>query len=108
MSTSSQPSFPSSQTVNPNSTLAITSMVSGILGWTFLPIIGAILAILTGHMAKSEIKKSDGRLAGDGIATAGMILGYTSAIFGLCLLAVLVFAPALLWLYGDRILEILR
>ena len=37
------------------SALAITSLVSGILGWTLLPFIGTIVAIITGHMARAEI-----------------------------------------------------
>jgi type II secretory pathway pseudopilin PulG len=36
----------------------------------------AIAAIVLGHLALSEIKKSAGRLAGRGMATAGLIMGY--------------------------------
>jgi uncharacterized membrane protein len=36
----------------------------------------AIAAIVLGHLALSEIKKSAGRLAGHGMAMAGLILGY--------------------------------
>ena len=38
--------------------------------------LGSIAAIITGHMAKSEIKKSAGMVTGNGMATAGLILGY--------------------------------
>jgi hypothetical protein len=38
--------------------------------------IGSILAIIFGHIARSEIKKSNGKLTGDGLALAGLILGY--------------------------------
>ncbi len=58
------------------STLALVSLISGILTWVMLPLLGAIVAIITGHMAKSEIKKSMGALSGDGLATAGLVLGY--------------------------------
>ena len=37
------------------SALAITSLVSGLLGWTFLPLVGSLVAIITGHMARAEI-----------------------------------------------------
>lgn len=80
------------------STLAIISLVAGIAGWTVLPLIGSIVAVITGHMAKSEIKEQAGALGGDGLATAGLVLGYLSIGLGLCiclivLAAVLFFIP---------------
>jgi hypothetical protein len=107
MSTSNQPSFQTTQPVTPNSTLAITSLILGILGWTFLPILGGVIAIITDHMAKNEIKKSGGQLAGEGMATAGLILGYASVILSLCACVAVLFFPALLsglWMFGDEIL----
>jgi type II secretory pathway pseudopilin PulG len=35
-----------------------------------------VVAIILGHLSLSEIKKSAGRLTGEGLATAGLILGY--------------------------------
>jgi len=67
-----------------NSTMAIVSLVAGILGWTLLPFLGSIAAIITGHMAKSEIKKSEGALGGGGLATVGLVLGYVSLGLFLC------------------------
>ena len=107
MSTSNQPSFQALPAAKPNSTLAIASLISGILGWTLLPIIGAPVAVITGHMAKSEIKKSKGQLAGEGMATAGLILGYAALALGLCVCTIVVFFPAVLWFYGDRIINVL-
>ncbi len=107
MSTSGEPSLQVSPAIKPNSTLAIASLISGILGWTLLPVIGGMIAVVTGHMAKSEIRKSSGQLAGEGLATAGLILGYTATILGLCISAIVVLSPFLLWLYGDRIIDIL-
>ncbi len=75
------------------STLAIVSLVAGILGWTLVPTIGAIVAVITGHMAKNEIRRSGGMLGGDGLATAGLILGYVHlalAVIGICLAALMV------------------
>ncbi len=53
---------------------ATASLVCGILFffWPFT----AIAAVVLGHIALSEIKKSAGRLAGHGMAMAGLILGY--------------------------------
>jgi len=58
---------------------ATASMVCGILFflWPFT----AIAAVILGHIALSEIKKSAGRLAGHGMAMAGLILGYIGVAF---------------------------
>jgi hypothetical protein len=58
------------------SPLAIVALVAGIAGWTFFPVIGGVVAVITGHLARDEIRKSQGRLGGDSMATAGLILGY--------------------------------
>lgn len=55
------------------STKAIISLVCGLCLF-FFPL--SVVAIILGHLSLSEIKKSAGRLAGEGIATAGLILGY--------------------------------
>ena len=60
----------------PNSSMAVVSLVAGILGLTFFPFLGAIVAVITGPMAKKEIRESGGTLGGEGIATAGIILVY--------------------------------
>jgi len=56
--------------------LAIVSLVSGILGWTLLPWIGSIVAIVTGHMARAEIRRNAETQEGDGLAIAGLIMGW--------------------------------
>lgn len=52
---------------------AIASLICGLLFFIPLLFIGAIVF---GHMALSEIRKSAGRLKGEGIAMAGLTLGY--------------------------------
>jgi len=78
-----------------NSTTAIISLVSGILGWTFVPFLGSIVAVITGHMAKSEIKRSAGTIGGNGMATAGLILGYVAIALGICALCAVIILPLL-------------
>lgn len=68
----------------------------GVVGWTLLPIVGAIIAVITGHMAKKEIRESNGLLGGDGLATAGLVLGYSNLALGLCVCLLLMLFPALL------------
>lgn len=82
--------IPPPPTYMQTSTLAIVSLVAGILGWTLIPTLGSIVAIITGYMAKNEIRKSAGRISGDGLATAGLILGWLNialALIGICIAA---------------------
>jgi hypothetical protein len=65
--------------------MAIISLISGIVSWFILPFIAAVAAVITGHMAKNEIRKSNGMLGGNGMATAGLVLGYIQLGLGVCL-----------------------
>ena len=62
------------------STLAIWSLVLGIIGLLFLLVcIGPLFAIpgvICGHMAYSRIKHSSGTLVGQGMALAGLVTSY--------------------------------
>ena len=60
----------------PTSALAIVSLVFGILAWAMLPVLGPIVAVITGHMARAEIRRAEGRIDGDGLAIGGLVLGY--------------------------------
>lgn len=53
--------------------LAIASMVLGIV-WLYW--IGSILAVIFGHVARRQIRNSNARQGGDGLAVAGLTLGY--------------------------------
>jgi type IV pilus assembly protein PilA len=53
---------------------ALASMITGIFGLLFF--LPAIAAIILGHISRSEIRKSNGRLKGNGMATAGLVMGY--------------------------------
>jgi hypothetical protein len=39
-------------------------------------VIGSIAAIVCGHLARRDIRESRGGLGGDGLAVAGLVLGY--------------------------------
>jgi hypothetical protein len=69
------------------STLAIISLVSGLLGWTLVPWLGSLVAIVTGHMARAEIRREAETTEGDGLAVAGLVLGW--AMVAISVLAVL-------------------
>jgi flagellar basal body-associated protein FliL len=61
------------------STMAVISLVAGLL---CIPLVSIIL----GHLARSEINKSKGSVAGKGIALTGLILGYLQLLIGILLL----------------------
>ena len=78
--------------VRQTSTLAIVSLIAGILGWTLVPFFGSIAAVICGHMARKEIRLAPDRLEGDGLAIAGLVLGYLSiAMAVLAVLALFLF-----------------
>jgi hypothetical protein len=56
--------------------LARTSLITGILGWTLLPFIGTIVAIVTGHLALRAIGKGIGVGSDRRRAVIGLVLGY--------------------------------
>lgn len=68
----------------PNSTLALIALVAGILGVTLFPLIGSIVAVIVGPMAKREIAESGGTLGGENLAQIGMILGWIGIGLSLC------------------------
>lgn len=76
---------------------ATASLILGILAVTCFGFVAGIPAVILGHMAKSNIRKSNGRLAGDGKATAGLVMGYISvALIPLILIITAIAIPNLL------------
>ncbi|MGQ9926830.1 MAG: DUF4190 domain-containing protein [Chloroflexaceae bacterium] len=75
--------------------MAVISLVAGILSWVILPLIGALVAVVCGHLALKEIRESRGRLAGQGMAMAGLVLGYIQIVLtalGVCVGVVFFYA----------------
>jgi hypothetical protein len=90
----------------PSSTLAIVSLVSALLGFTFLPIAGSIVALITGYMARNETRSIPPRASGDGMATAGIILGWIQIgllIIGVfCMIALLVLSIGIFGIWRSQ------
>lgn len=82
----------------PSSTLAIVSLVSALLGFTFVPVIGSIVALITGYMARNETRSIPPKASGDGMATAGIIMGWVQ--IGLLILGVCCFLAYLVFVIG--------
>jgi type IV pilus assembly protein PilA len=76
-----------------NSGKATASLVCGVL-FFFWP--AAVAAVILGHIALSDIKKSAGRLAGHGMAVAGLVLGYLGLAFIPILIIAAIAIPNLL------------
>jgi type IV pilus assembly protein PilA len=72
-----------------NSGKAIASLICGLFMWIFP---AAVAAIILGHVALSDIKRSAGRLTGRGTAIAGLVLGYAGLFFIPLILIVLAIA----------------
>ena len=93
-----QPGYPAQQYhqpftsyAAPNHPKATTALVLGLISLVggfmcVLPVLVSPFAWVTGSKARKEIRQSNGQLGGDGMATAGMVLG----IIGTVLLALLV------------------
>jgi hypothetical protein len=99
---SEPPSYGNSYTP-PNSSMALVSLIAGILGLTIFPLVGSIVALITGSMAKKEINESRGALGGEGMVKAGVILGWIGvglSVIGCCVVGVIFILPFLLVALG--------
>ena len=77
-----------------NKTLAIVSLVTGILGLTICcgGLLPSLAAILTGVMARSKASQNPSEFGGAGMATAGIITGVLGLLAGILVL--------IFWLLG--------
>jgi uncharacterized protein DUF4190 len=121
-----------SPTSAPNNPLSIASLVSGVAAWVigglgscllsflFLPLAfctgilflgGNLAAAIMGHLARNQIRQSAGAQTGDGMALAGIVLGWGGVAIsvlagcGLILAAVLL-GPAIGNVFSEVILTL--
>src|SRR5215831_10587957 len=66
---------------------AVLSLVLGVLAIVPLSIFAGIPAVIVGHLSRASVRRSQGRLKGSGLATAGLAMGYVS----LMMLPVIIF-----------------
>ena len=90
----------------PTSTLAIVSMIAGILGFTIFPVIATIVALVTGYAARKETRAVPPEVGGDGLPTAGIIMGWVQVgltVVGICCVAAyFVFGLSLIGLSANQ------
>ncbi len=93
-STPFQPAAPMTAAAGQNKTLAIISLVTGILGVTICcgGLLPSVAAIITGVMARSKASQNPSEFGGSGMAMAGIITGAIGLLGGV---VVLIF-----WLLG--------
>ena len=56
--------------------------------WLVIPFVGAVAAVVLGHIARREIRRSYGLKSGNGLALAGLIIGYIQIALSIVLLFV--------------------
>ena len=86
---------PPSEPPAKRSTLALVSLICGVVGMIATCLCGlgvavGIAGIVTGFLARREIARSDGRVSGAGLALGGIITGALSVL--ILLAALLLFA----------------
>ena len=69
--------------------MAIASLVLGIL-WIYW--LGSILALAFGYLAKNEIRRSPQKMEGNGLATAGIVLGWVGVGTLVCVILLVIIA----------------
>jgi hypothetical protein len=83
---SQPPPLPTTPAPPKSDSLAVWSLVLGILSLTCFWLITAIPAVICGHLAYSRIRRSAGTLSGEGLALAGMITGYIGIAMSILLI----------------------
>src|SRR5215472_892812 len=75
---------------------AVGSLILGILAIFPFGFLAGIPAVVLGHLSKSTIAKSMGRLKGQGMAAAGLVMGYISLAIAPFLIIAAIAIPKLI------------
>jgi 4-hydroxybenzoate polyprenyltransferase len=84
--------------VLPTSTMAIVSLVAAVLGFSAMPVIGTAVALIAGYAARKETRAIPPTASGDGMATAGIVMGWIQV--GATVLGVCCFALYFVFIWG--------
>ena len=124
--------YNSSPTSTQSNPLSIASLVSGVAAWVigglgsclmtfvFFPLAfctailflgGNIAAAIMGHIARNQIRRNAGAQTGDGMALAGIVLGWGGvgiSVLAICVvgLGVVLLGPAIGSVYSDILLTL--
>jgi len=78
--------------------MAIASMILGIIGVVGAAILTSVPAIICGHIARRQIRDGEGRVGGEGMALAGLILGYVVTVLSVLAIG---FVIVMMWVVVD-------
>ena len=84
------PAGPWAQPPQPSNGKATASLVLGVLGLLFCPLICSVAAHVLGYNARREIDASNGTQGGRGLATAGIVTGWVGLVFGILIVVALI------------------
>ena len=70
--------------------MALASLLCAAASFILLPLVPAVAAIILGYAARDRIRRSEGALEGDGLATAGIVIGIINVVLVLGLLTTVV------------------
>lgn len=69
--------------------LAVASLICGVASYVMFPFAAAVLAIVFGHIARAQVRRTG--QGGSGMAIAGLVLGYVNLALSLFAAAVSIF-----------------
>ena len=72
--------------------------MAGILGFTLFPVVATVVVLITGYMARQETRAVPPTASGDGLATAGIVMGYVQ--IGLIVVSICCFAAYFVFIGG--------
>jgi hypothetical protein len=81
---------PAAYTARKTEVMALASLLCAVASFALLPLIPAVAAIILGYAARDRIRRSKGTLEGEGLATAGIVIGVINVVLVLGLLTVIV------------------
>ena len=87
MTSTTAPVYEAQNQMSKTSAGAVWSFVLSLLSFVCLGPLTGIPAIICGHVAHSNIKRSRGSLTGDGLAVAGLVIGYIASAGWIFLIA---------------------
>ena len=83
---------PPAYTARKTDVMALASLLCAAASFVLLPLIPAVAAIILGYAARDRIKQSKGMLEGEGLATAGIVIGIINVVLVLGFLTAVVVA----------------
>lgn len=84
-----RPAMPSGASEGQRFQQAVAQTSSGLaIGALIMSLVFPVVGLIMGYLAKKEIRNANGRLSGDGLATAAIVIGWIFTIFGAILIVI--------------------